>query len=572
MVSRFAGAAWVPLCLGLAGATLINVHQQPQTVFFAEWALALGLLLAFAMTALGRLDGLELRLGLMPWLVGLLAVVCVGRLVSEAPAGLGLGYPLYLGLFGLAYLLGAQLRGQGVVVAAAVGMLVCALLQSLAGLVQLAGWPVGGLVMGKMYLQAFGNIGQANHYANLIFLGLASLAFLHGRRWVGWLFLVPLAAWLALAAAASASRGVWLYTAAFVVLGLVALKRGDDDGRRTGRALLLIALCSVAAQLLVAYGGILAAFDVTTAIDRADDAGSNGQRLYNWQAALLAIQANPWWGSGPGSFYQASIEAMFHTPPAAFPKFAEHAHNLPLQLAAEFGLPLAVLLMLGGLWWYGRHLVASLNPPRLWGLACVAVIGAHSMVEYPLWYVYFMIPLGLAMGVADAQQLALPVLRLPRPLTVTMAVLALGGLVWVAHDWQVLRAAHGLLAGGSPSAPLRERAQAHLARVVPWSALSPHAQVLRVQAWDAADGNAAQMADHCDAFWQRKPSWYMMQRCAEAYGLAGREAALTRIATAFCDGFRFHRDLVLDWGQRHDATAGGLKLAGRACFPEQRAE
>ncbi|MBK9219843.1 MAG: O-antigen ligase family protein [Uliginosibacterium sp.] len=139
----------------------------------------------------------------------------------------------------------------------------------------------------------------------------------------------------------------------------------------------------------VSYGNLLAVFGITSSLARASDAGSNGQRLYDWHAAWLAIQASPWWGEGPGSFYKLSIDAMAKTGQAHFSKFAEHAHNLPLQLAAEYGVPVALLAVGGMFGWYLKHLLRKPSPLSLWGLSCVAVTGLHSLVEYPLWYNLF---------------------------------------------------------------------------------------------------------------------------------------------------------------------------------------
>ena len=58
-----------------------------------------------------------------------------------------------------------------------------------------------------------------------------------------------------------------------------SLWRGDAPARRAGRALLVVVACSVVAQLLVAYGNILDVFGVTSSLERAGDAGSNGLRL-----------------------------------------------------------------------------------------------------------------------------------------------------------------------------------------------------------------------------------------------------------------------------------------------------
>ncbi|MDP5240605.1 Wzy polymerase domain-containing protein [Uliginosibacterium sp. 31-16] len=553
------------LFLGLALATLINLHPNPQTVVYAEWSIALAAVLGFGVWVISRPEGLEFRVGGAPWLVLLVILVCLAW-QALAP---GLGYAVYLGLFLLCYAQGAALRGEEALEWFAAGMLVCALLQSLAGLAQLAGWSVGGLVMGKIYLQAFGNIGQANHYADLVFLGLASLCFLHARSCLNAGVLIVLTAWLALAGAASASRGSLLYTAAFLVLGVWSLWRGDVLARRSGRALLLVVACSVVAQALVTYGHILDTFGVTTALDRAGDAGSNGQRLFNWTAAWQTIQAHPWIGQGPATFYKASIDAMFTTAPANFPKFAEHAHNLPLNMAAELGVPLTVLVIGCLLLWYLRHLLAVPTAARIWALACVAVVGLHSMVEYPLWYAYLLVPTGLAIGVADAENLRLPVLRVPRCFGVGVAVVAMLGLTWVAHDWWAVRSAYVALAAEEPDTRLatREKARRELARVSPYSVFALHAESLRLQSWHPDEGAAAQMADRCDAHWQYKPGWYLMMRCGEAYALAGREAALKRLSVALCDGFPAYRTSLNDWASAYDAKAqSGLRLGGHACL------
>ena len=566
VLGRLAG---ISLFVGLAVSSLVNIHQSPQTVFFAEWGVGLALVLAFSASSLAAERGWGVRAGGVFWLALCVCGVCLLWLW----AGGGAGYVLYLGLGVLALLVGGRVSsrqeaGEWAEWVAA-GLLVCALLQSLTGLVQLAGWPSAGLVLQKIYLQAFGNVGQANHYANLVFLGLASLGFLFARARLNVWALLALAPWLALAAAASASRSVWLYTFVFLVLGVWSLWRGDEAARRAGRALLLIVLCSVVAQLLVAYGNILDVFGVTSALDRAGDAGSNGQRLYNWNSAWLAIQAHPWLGQGPASFYKASIDAMFLTPPASFPKFAEHAHNLPLNLAAEFGVPIALLVCAGVAWWFIRHLR---RPPRaisLWCMAVVGVIGAHSMVEYPLWYSYFLIPFGLCIGFADAQDETLPVLRIPRELIGALAVGGLAVLIWVAHDWSAVREAYVRLAAEEPKTSMatREAARAELDRVSRFSVFALHAESLRLQSWHPDEPGAENIAERCDAHWHYKPGWYMMMRCGEAYAVTLNEPALERLTLALCDGFPYHRERLREWATGFDAAGWpGLAISGRSCL------
>jgi O-antigen ligase len=549
------------LALGLALATLIPFHYSPQTVFFPEFVMAAAL---FAACWRPSPEGRPAS----PLMLSVLGFAALATVFWPGRVG-GMGYPVYLALLLVAYVCGGQSRERALPELISCGLLFAALLQSLAGLIQLAGWNPGGLVMQKLYLQAFGNLGQANHYGDLLFLGLASLGFLHGRNRLSVPVMLVLAGWLALAAAASASRSVWLYTFVFVVLGLWTQWRGDTQARQTGRALLVVAVFSVMAQVLVGYGHILDVFGVTSSLDRAGDAGSNGQRLYNWHSAWLAIQQHPWLGQGPGSFYKASIDAMFVTAPASYPKFAEHAHNLPLNLAAEFGLPMALLLCGTLACWALRHLLRPASAISTWALACVGLVAAHSMVEYPLWYLYFIVPVGLCMGAADADDAKLPRLRVPQALAIAVCVAGVAGLVWVAHDWQRVRAAYLTLAGYEPDVPLdvRELARADLDDVSPGSVFAAHAESLRLQSWHADESGAAQIAARCDAHWQYKPGWYMMMRCGEAYAVTGNELALTRLLTALCDGFPYHHAGAREWAQRFDAeNLPALRITGRACL------
>lgn len=549
------------LAIGLALAPMIPWHFSPQTVFFAEFAAAAALLAACWRPA-------DEARHLSPLVPGVLALSALASLIWPGRAG-GIGYALYFAVWALAHLCGSHSRDRDLPVTLAWGLLAGALLQSLAGLIQLAGWPSGGLVMQKVYQQAFGNVGQANHYGDLVFIGLGSLCFLYGRGKIAMPWMLALAAWLALAAAASASRSVWLYTFVFVLLGLWTLWRADDEARQAGRALLVVAVASVMAQMLVTFGHVLDVFGVTTALDRAGDAGSNGQRLYNWHAARLAIDSHPWFGIGPGSFYQASIEAMFHTDPAGYPKFAEHAHNLPLNLAAEFGVPMALLLMAALAWWALRHLLRPATAVSLWALACVGVVMAHSMVEYPLWYLYFIVPVGLCMGAADARIDTMPQVRIP---PFAAGVVVIGGLftmLWVMNDWTHVRKAYQTLAAYEPEVPrdMREIAREDLARVSKYSVLALQAESLRLQSWHPDEPGAAQIAQRCDAHWQSKPGWYMMMRCGEAYAVSGQEASLERLVRALCDGFPYHHAAATKWAEGFDAEEhAGLRIAGRACL------
>ena len=143
-------------------------------------------------------------------------------------------------------------------------------------------------------------------------------------------------------------------------------------------------------------------------------------RFSIWANALSLIAAHPWVGVGFGEFNFAWTLTPF---PARPNEFFDHAHNLVLQLTAELGVPLsALVLSLFGyaLWQALRNALAdgreSMLVTHLFSadskaehsaqtgsmqraaFVIVLMVGMHSMLEYPLWYSYFLLPTAFAFG------------------------------------------------------------------------------------------------------------------------------------------------------------------------------
>jgi hypothetical protein len=129
----------------------------------------------------------------------------------------------------------------------------------------------------------------------------------------------------------------------------------------------------------------------------------SGSRLRIWADALQLIAAHPWAGVGWGNFNFAWSLTPF---PQRHTAFFDHTHNLPLQLAVELGLPLALLicgLLLWALVQAGRRAWVAPGAASAAGrsaLMMVLLIGLHSLLEYPLWYAYFLLPTAFAWGLA----------------------------------------------------------------------------------------------------------------------------------------------------------------------------
>ena len=442
------------LCPLVAGPSA-NVWQ-----LLAGWACAAGLAL--------WLPGGRPSRGLTLWLAVAAAAVAV------APAGdpaLRLGAITALGAVWLAACAGAAMASapahgaRSLTAALAWGVLVAGALSAVLGLLQyydrahwLAPWTTSpGLGI------AFGNLRQRNQFATLICMATIALLWIHGsltsRQRIA---LGPVALLLLLAVVASTSRnGLLQWTLISAASAWMAWRErracrnsastAATDASRAGAAdavrapafrlpspwlLLAMVPCYFAAASLLP---LLAGPEVEGMLRRLRDGAPDGNsRLVLWRNVLELIALQPWHGWGWGELNFAHYSHLYDGP--RFVEILDNAHNLPLHLAVELGVPAAVLIC-GGfvrlVWaappWRER------DPARLlaWGVLGSMVL--HSLLEYPLWYGPFQLVFGLCLGVlwprpaAPPQRAARGVRAAAAPAAVAVALLL--GVGYTAFDY-----------------------------------------------------------------------------------------------------------------------------------------
>lgn len=273
------------------------------------------------------------------------------------------------------------------------GWMLAAGISSVIGLLQYAGVSraLAPWVVATTPGAAFGNLRQPNQFATLTNIGLASLLWIALRRQscTPWCQFgrVLISVLLASANAASASRAGM--TQLLLLAGLVViwgLWRQSQIRLLLGTALSAYVLASLLLPMLV---GLDANGHGIWSRLRQGDAICIS-RLTLWSNVLELIAAKPWTGWGWGELDYAHFMTLY--PGARFCDILDNAHNLPLHLAVELGVPLAVLLC--GL---GLLLVVRARPwreadgARQAGWAVLGLILLHSLLEYPLWYGPFQI-------------------------------------------------------------------------------------------------------------------------------------------------------------------------------------
>ena len=417
-MSRWGGGALLLLALGLGLVWPWDPGPGAKTgsMFVAAWSWTL-------LLATTAWVGLRPRATWSSWMFLLLAAVLAVQCVSGQLAYPGQGWLAVALLLGaaLAAGLGRELGSRPAWAdLAAWALLLQALLQVLIGMAQFAMWQspaastwlsshaawVYQLISYPGTGRVFGNLRQPNHYATAVALGYAGLALL-APRWPAWR-VWTISALLGWALVVSGSRTGTVHIVLVALLVLMACRRPWRDPRMG--ALLGAPLLYLGWWLALHLADHLGWISYLDALSRQLDQPVDARALI-WRDAWQVFAMRPWrgwgWGQIGWGLEQATLAGRLHPLPL---ENIDNAHDIVLQLLAETGLVgtlLTLLPTLGWLWrvfrpWGGGAAAAPTRRALLPALLGCGFIAFHSLVEYPLWYAYFLFDFAFLLGWAEA--------------------------------------------------------------------------------------------------------------------------------------------------------------------------
>jgi O-antigen ligase len=387
-------------------------HENPLTTFDQEWWCALlGVLALTLLIASDYWQRPEIpRIAQLPAaLIGIVLLqVTLGKVAYFDQALL---YILYLLFASLLMLLGARLRAcfgiEALSTALALFLLIGAESSAFIGVLQHYKWHTlfDAVVVMQTSPGIYGNLAQPNHFADYIALGLASLGLLFQHRRLNPAYVFLLAVPLLFVLTLSGSRSSLLYLLLMVLLAWWSSHRDIKT-----RALLVYSAMLLAGfglmHLIVQIPFLYGSANDTTSVQRLLAYNSGGDtsgsiRLYLWREAWLMFTQSPLLGVGFGQFSWHHFQLLPLLKASYISGLYNNAHNLVFQFAAEAGIAgLAALFVSLGIWINGLRRV----PPSAslwWGSAVLGVLAIHSLLEYPMWYTYFLAIAAVLMGTFD---------------------------------------------------------------------------------------------------------------------------------------------------------------------------
>ena len=429
-------------------------HKPPIPSFYSEW-------LAFVLSLLALIPLLSRRhwqpvvlprslLFMLGFIALLLLQVALDRVPYVQQALVGALYVLWaVFLLWLGHQLKRELGLERIAATLAWALLAGALICSAIGLLQHFGLhsPLDNFINRKVGGAVIANLGQPNHLANYLALGLASLLYLvaSGRIpvWIAVLCGMLILQVLAL----TGSRASWLYLFAF--LGLAWFWRRRCQGVVATRGLFTLAVLMLPifalAQWLAQLPFMQGVSGSVTPTERLFEVANGLQiRLSLLREALQILLENPWFGAGFGQYawQHFQISSATALDPSGILKpgilagsVFNHSHNIVTQIGAEFGLAGLSILFVGGAVWLRGCVRRPATLAGWWVASVLTVIGLHSLLEYPLWYAYFLGMAALLIGAVDTHPIDLRLSAFMRGAFGLMLVLAglAGAGLWTAY-------------------------------------------------------------------------------------------------------------------------------------------
>ncbi|MEY4564199.1 MAG: hypothetical protein RLZZ618_3476 [Pseudomonadota bacterium] len=423
----------------MALAWLMPNHYWPWVSFHSELCAAMGFVLACGtqfVSIKGRTP--------WPWLALLaLGMACIPLLQGA------LGLIFFMGDAWMAslYLIGFALcivAGQGMVRRYSAKdilslfwlcVVIGAVLSTGIALAQWTEVKLIGVPMADMppFGRPFGNMAQPNHLATLLVLGVVGSFALREERLLGNTSFGLCAAFLLFGLTLTGSRAGWLEMA--VLLTWLIWMQGR----------MVTVVPRAAAPLLgLVYAGFVSSFPAITQALLLDPARSAkhlsqmGVRRIHWESMADAVLHRPWLGYGWNQVPVAQAQVALDHPPTG--GSIEHSHNIVLDLLVWNGAPLGLLVVVCLAWWFWTRARQCNSPAATLLLGGLAAVWIHGLLEFPLEFAYFLLPVGFMMGATDGM-LKVRTVAVWKWATLALASVVVIGTTWIVTEYVELEEA-----------------------------------------------------------------------------------------------------------------------------------
>ena len=420
---------------------LLPIHYRPWVTYTGELFAFLSL---FALAAIYLKDKIRLPVLSLPLLF--LAIIpliqyLAGELFFFDKA---LTSTLFVFGFWLSIVIGynlsiERLDRESIFTGFSIVLLLCG---TLTGIIAICQWLtldayIPGMVNMQNAVRPYANFAQPNNMATFLVMSLLGCLYLYEKQKLKTWITCLCSLIILLALALSQSRTSWVACCCILIYGAYQQYKGFIRlkwyyalawfGLFIGFILILPAVTQLIGQITDA--------NIAQTKDVIARATGDMSRLAIWEQMLHAIAVRPWLGYG---WNQTSVAYTLVSDHFQGPVWIRSAHNFILDFVLWNGL-LIGLPFLAYFGYWGYQLNKHVNSVEsVIGILMIGTVLIHSMLEFPQYYAYFLLPVGFIIGLVQSQQANIKTITLsPNYMRAGYAV-SLVLLILIVRDYSVM--------------------------------------------------------------------------------------------------------------------------------------
>ena len=279
---------------------------------------------------------------------------------------------------------------------------------TLTGIIAICQWLtldayIPGMVNMQNAVRPYANFAQPNNMATFLVMSLLGCLYLYEKQKLKTWITCLCSLIMLLALALSQSRTSWVACCCILIYGAYQQYKGFIRlkwyyalawfGLFIGFILILPAVTQLIGQITDA--------NIAQTKDVIARATGDMSRLAIWEQMLHAIADRPWFGYG---WNQTSVAYTLVSDHFQGPVWIRSAHNFILDFVLWNGL-LIGLPFLAYLGYWGYQLNKHVNSVEsVIGILMIGAVLINSMLEFPQYYAYFLLPVGFIIGLVQSQQ------------------------------------------------------------------------------------------------------------------------------------------------------------------------
>lgn len=277
----------------------------------------------------------------------------------------------------------------------------------------------------------YANFAQPNTCATFLSMGLISTLYIYEKKYINKSGLVVIGTFILFGIALTQSRTSWVFISLFIIWWF--WKNNYLKTRLNKRLMFYFLIIYIFFILILPEIsnslGVIGTADIVTRTT------TGYLRIPMWKQMLIAIKEQPLFGYGWNQVSVAQLSVFLKYPTH---EWVEHSHNIILDIFIWNGIPLGILIIGFIGWWLYQLSKLAIYIEAFAALSMVGAVLVHAMLEFPLEYAFFLLPVGFLLGLVQSENNNTKTISVNNKLFSMFIVSAFSLYIWIFLEYRAI--------------------------------------------------------------------------------------------------------------------------------------